>query len=109
MNQKNPVSCRCICRKLRVGQSSWNDITYFSHECCNEGSLEEAALLGLEVSWLSFLEVKFPLDARVTSIVLDLLVLYDSAVGPSDQARDIALLGEEKRADSNLRKSDYQE
>jgi hypothetical protein len=36
-------------------------------------------------------------------------VLYDSAVGPSSQARDTGCSGEEKRAESNLRRSDYLE
>ncbi len=40
---------------------------------------------------------------------LGLLVSYDSAVGPSAKTRDAALSGEEERADSNLRTSDYQE
>jgi hypothetical protein len=74
VNQKQSGSCRCICRKLRIGRSSFNDVTYFSHGFCNIGRLVETALLGLGVSWWSFLEAEFPLDARVTPVVLDLLV-----------------------------------
>jgi hypothetical protein len=77
--------------------------------CYNVGCLVETAHLGLGVSWWSFLDAESPLDARVTSVVLDLLVLYNSAIGLSAQARDTALSGEEKCADSNLRESDHQE
>ncbi len=50
------------------------------------------------------------LRGRVSPVCsLGLLVSYDSAVGPSAQARDTALLGEEEHAGSTLRKSDYLE
>ncbi len=75
---------------LHVGQSSCNDITYFSNECCNVGCVVKTALLGLEVSWWRFSEVEFPLDARVTLISLELLESIDCAVGLSAQARDTA-------------------
>jgi hypothetical protein len=91
-------------RKSRVGQSSHHDVIYFSHGGCDVGCLVETALLGLEVSRWRFSEAEFPLDARVTLVVLDLLVLYESAVGPSAQARDTGRSGEEERTDSNLRK-----
>ncbi len=107
MNQKKSGSCRCICRKSCIGRSSCNDITNFSYRCCNVWCLVETALLGLEVFCWRFSEAEFPLDARVTPVVLDLLVSYDSAVGPSIQARDTGCSGEEKRANSNLRKCDY--
>jgi hypothetical protein len=64
----------------------------------------ETALLGHEVSRRRFLEAEFPLYARVTLVVLDLLVLYDSAIGPSAQARGMGCSGEEERAGSNLNK-----
>jgi hypothetical protein len=54
MNHKKSGSFWCVCRKLRVGRSSHDDVTYFSHGCCNAGSLIETALLGLGVSWWSF-------------------------------------------------------
>ncbi len=104
VNQKKTCSYRCMFRKSRVGPSSCNDVTYFSHRCCDVGFLVETALLNLEVSCWRFLEAEFPLDARVTLVVLELLVLYNSAIGPSAQARDTGRLGEEERADSNLRK-----
>ena len=107
VNQKKSGSCRCVCRKLQVGQSSPDDVTVFSHGCCKIGCLVETGLLGLEVSCWRFLEAEFPLDARVSLVFLDLLVLYDSATGNSAQARDTGCLGEEERADSNLRKRDY--
>jgi hypothetical protein len=44
VNQNNSGSCRCICRKSRVGQNSCNDITCFSNGCCDIGSLIETAL-----------------------------------------------------------------
>jgi hypothetical protein len=44
VNQKKSDSCRCICKKLRVGQNSCGDITCFSNGCCNLGSLIETAL-----------------------------------------------------------------
>ncbi len=43
----NSGSCRWICGKLRVGRSSLNDITYFSHGCYDVGCLIETALLVL--------------------------------------------------------------
>ena len=80
---------------MRVGQSSCNDVTYFSHGCCDILCLVETALLGLEVSWWRFSEAEFPLDARVTLSSLGLLALINCAVGLSAQARGTALLEEE--------------
>ncbi len=52
MNQKKSGSCRCILRKLRVEQSSCNDITCFSNRSCDVvGSLVETALWLLSFSW----------------------------------------------------------
>ncbi len=37
-------SCRCICRKSHIEQSSCDDVTCFSNRCCNVRCLVETAL-----------------------------------------------------------------
>ncbi len=37
--RKKTGSCRCICRKSHVEQSSCDDVTWFSNRCCDVGSL----------------------------------------------------------------------
>ncbi len=52
VNQKNSVSCRCICRKLRVERNSCNDVTCFSNGFCDVVErLVETALRPLSFSW----------------------------------------------------------
>jgi hypothetical protein len=50
VNQKKSGSCRCVCRKSHIGQSSCDDVNCFSNGCCNVGSLVDTLLWPLSVS-----------------------------------------------------------
>ncbi len=48
--KKNSGSCRWVCWKTHVGQSSHDDVTVFSNRCCNVGGLVETAVWPLSFS-----------------------------------------------------------
>ncbi len=65
-------SCRCICRKSRVGRRIRDDVTLYSFVGVAHRESWKTELLGL-----GFFQAEFPLEAWVTPVELSI----DSAVG----------------------------